>query len=194
MQYASNPRADDPADADARAILGVGPELQRRPKFARPIAPRWRSAHPDRGGSHAEAARLDGRAGSVAQEEALSRLFHLFGGLGLRLVALADRLDRQAHRRQRLDHHALIGRVGRAGAAGCGRGRWRSACRARAARRGGSSACWRRSPRSDRHGGRIPGRRLRSGRRPGRRGPRRFRRRARPRSRAGRRVRPWSRG
>jgi hypothetical protein len=49
--------APDPADAEARAILGVGPtatssEIRAayRSKMAR--------AHPDRGGSHAEAARL----------------------------------------------------------------------------------------------------------------------------------------
>jgi hypothetical protein len=48
---------DDPADAEARAILGVGPTATAaeirgayRTKMAR--------AHPDRGGSNAEAARL----------------------------------------------------------------------------------------------------------------------------------------
>jgi hypothetical protein len=51
------PASDDPADVEARAILGVGPtatssEIRSayRTKMAR--------AHPDRGGSHAEAARL----------------------------------------------------------------------------------------------------------------------------------------
>lgn len=49
--------AIDPRDAEARAILGVGPratESEIRSAYRAKIA----QAHPDRGGGHAEAARL----------------------------------------------------------------------------------------------------------------------------------------
>lgn len=50
-------RADDPADAEARAILGIGPtatESEIRSAYRAKMA----QAHPDRGGGHVEAARL----------------------------------------------------------------------------------------------------------------------------------------
>ncbi len=51
------PDANDPAEAEARAILGVGSDAtvaQIRAAYRAKMA----RAHPDRGGSHAEAARL----------------------------------------------------------------------------------------------------------------------------------------
>lgn len=50
---------DDPADQQARAILGVGPAAtpsEIRAAYRAKMA----AAHPDRGGTHAEAARLTG--------------------------------------------------------------------------------------------------------------------------------------
>jgi len=50
-------RRDDPADAEARRILGVGAQAtvaEIRSAYRRKMA----TAHPDRGGSNAEAARL----------------------------------------------------------------------------------------------------------------------------------------
>lgn len=49
--------APDPADAEARAILGVG-ENATAPEIRAAYRARMAQAHPDRGGSHNEAARL----------------------------------------------------------------------------------------------------------------------------------------
>jgi DnaJ homolog subfamily C member 19 len=56
MQTAKNSAAD-PADADARAILGVG-ENATASEIRAAYRTRMAQAHPDRGGSHNEAARL----------------------------------------------------------------------------------------------------------------------------------------
>jgi hypothetical protein len=47
----------DPADAEARAILGVG-ELATPSEIRAAYRTKMAKAHPDRGGSHADAARL----------------------------------------------------------------------------------------------------------------------------------------
>jgi hypothetical protein len=49
--------ADDPADRDARAILGVGVNATP-PEIRAAYRAKMAHAHPDRGGNHAEAARL----------------------------------------------------------------------------------------------------------------------------------------
>lgn len=47
----------DPADAEARAVLGVGPDAGEA-EIRQAYRARMARAHPDRGGGHAEAARL----------------------------------------------------------------------------------------------------------------------------------------
>jgi DnaJ-domain-containing protein 1 len=47
----------DPAEAEARAILGVGPDAGEA-EIRQAYRARMARAHPDRGGGHAEAARL----------------------------------------------------------------------------------------------------------------------------------------
>jgi lysylphosphatidylglycerol synthetase-like protein (DUF2156 family) len=54
---ASAPVHDDPADAEARAILGVGPTATAS-EIRSAYRAKMTRAHPDRGGSNAEAARL----------------------------------------------------------------------------------------------------------------------------------------
>lgn len=55
--HAAKNFADDPADRDARALLGVGPNATP-PEIRAAYRAKMARAHPDRGGSHAEAARL----------------------------------------------------------------------------------------------------------------------------------------
>jgi hypothetical protein len=55
----SRPAADDPADAQARAILGV-PAGASEADIRRAYRTKMAKAHPDQGGKHADAARLTG--------------------------------------------------------------------------------------------------------------------------------------
>jgi DnaJ-domain-containing protein 1 len=51
------PAPPDPAEAEARAILGVGPDADEA-EIRQAYRARMARAHPDRGGGHAAAARL----------------------------------------------------------------------------------------------------------------------------------------
>lgn len=54
---APRPTANNPEDAAARALLGVGPDAGEA-EIRRAYRSKMAQAHPDRGGAHAEAARL----------------------------------------------------------------------------------------------------------------------------------------